>query len=47
METILAIKLKDAVITLTDRNSGRSIVKVSPVVAIAHQVQSINQNTYR
>eukprot|EP00026_Physarum_polycephalum_P016416 Phypoly_transcript_17311.p1 GENE.Phypoly_transcript_17311~~Phypoly_transcript_17311.p1 ORF type:complete len:199 (-),score=22.39 Phypoly_transcript_17311:110-706(-) len=28
METILAIKLKDAVITLSDRNSGRSIVKM-------------------
>ena len=28
METILAIKLKDAVITLADRNSGRSIVKM-------------------
>lgn len=29
METILAIKLKDAVITLADTNAGRSIVKVS------------------
>jgi len=28
METILAIKLKDAVITLADRSAGRSIVKM-------------------